>query len=153
MPTKERSHKRVKGDLTLPLNHAAPLKRRGSPARKSELLWERASSLGCGSRQGVDDVVDHLRDEVPLVAPAHDANHRLGAGGANHETSLSAETLTRRCDGRHDGILLQRLAGEVAHVLEDLRQRLEAVADLADRLLEPLDHGQQLKRGEEAVAG
>src|SRR3954471_16580981 len=119
MPTKERSHKRVKGDLTLPLNHAAPLDEARIACEKVGAPWERASSLGCGSRQGVDDVVDHLRDEVPIVALAHDPNHRLGAGGANHETSLSAETLTRRCDGRHDGIFLQRLAGEVAHVLED----------------------------------
>src|SRR6185503_14702098 len=39
-----------------------------------------------------------------------------------------------------------------AHVLQDLRQRLEAVADFRHRLAHALDHGEDLQRRDEAVA-
>ena len=41
----------------------------------------------------------------------------------------------------------------VADVLQDLRQRLEAIADLAHRLAALRHHGEELKRGDQAVAG
>jgi hypothetical protein len=51
----------------------------------------------------------------------------------------------------HLGIF-ERLAAAVAHVLEHLRQRLEAVADFRHRLV-LFHHRQHLQRGDKAVAG
>ena len=52
-----------------------------------------------------------------------------------------------------DRRILERLAAVEADVAQDLRQRIEAVADLADRPAELLHHRQHLQRRDEAVAG
>src|SRR5262249_44449436 len=51
----------------------------------------------------------------------------------------------------HAYIVERRAAVLVAHVLQDLRQGLETIADLAHRLAALRHHGEELKRGDEAV--
>src|SRR6516165_6327831 len=48
---------------------------------------------------------------------------------------------------------ITRITGSVPDVLQDLRQRVKAVADLRHRTAQPLHHGQHLQRRDEAVAG
>ena len=84
----------------------------------------------------------------------HDADDGLGARRADDETAAlrraapcptSMACLTPAC--------LQRRAVGVAHVLQDLRQRLEALAHLAHRLAGADHHRQHLQRSHQAVAG
>src|SRR5262245_33403089 len=49
--------------------------------------------------------------------------------------------------------ILQRLTAAVAHIANDLRQRLEPVADLRNWLIPLLDHGKQLQCGDKAITG
>ena len=58
----------------------------------------------------------------------------------------------RRRSRNHLG-MFQRLAVLIADVLEDLRQRIETVADFRHRPVVLLDHRQNLQCGDEAVAG
>ena len=47
-------------------------------------------------RHGVDDIVHHALDEVAVVALGHHADHRLGAGRADHQAAALAEQLLAR---------------------------------------------------------
>lgn len=62
------------------------------------------SRLRCGSRDGLNDVVHHLRDEASIVPFSHHADHRFGTRRADHEPTRSAESLARLRDSCHDGI-------------------------------------------------
>ena len=100
-----------------------------------------------------DDVIDHFLDQDAVVALAHHADHRLGAGGADQQAAVAVEPFLAVDDrGLHLGVV-ERLAAAVAHVLQDLRQRIEAVADFRDRAAEFLHHSKHLQRSDEAVAG
>src|SRR3954463_7879098 len=81
---------------------------------------------------GIDDLLDH--DAV--VALPHDANHGFGAAGADQQAAMAVEPFFAGADRRLDLDVVERLAGAVAHVLENLRQRLEAVAHFRNRTAE-----------------
>ena len=66
---------------------------------------------------------------------------------------LVAEPVAGVFDRRLDRRALQRLAAGEAHVLQELRHRLELAADFADRPVRPLDAGQHLQRRDQPVAG
>src|ERR1700730_7751105 len=72
--------------------------------------------------QGIDDAVDDFLDQHAVLAFAHDADHRLGAGGANDETAVAVEAPFRLLDGGADLGGLQRLSAAVGPGLEPLRQ-------------------------------
>ena len=94
-----------------------------------------------------------LLDEELVLALAHHADHRLGAGGADDQPPLPVEPLHRVLDrGLHLGVL-ERLAVAIAHVLHHLRQRIEAVAHFRHRLAVLLHHREHLQRRDEAVPG
>src|SRR5215204_3904441 len=86
---------------------------------------------GGRARHRIDDVVHHLDNKVAVVALAHDPDDRLGPGRADDEPATVAEALAGRLDDVDHRLLLQGLALLVAHVLQNLRQRLKTVADLA----------------------
>src|SRR5215813_14458211 len=93
---------------------------------------KRRSGRGGVTERG-DDVVDHFLDQDAIVALAHHADHGLGAGGAHQQAAVAVEALLAVDDGRLDLGIVERLAAAVAHVLEDLRQGVEAMADLRHR--------------------
>ena len=66
---------------------------------------------------------------------------------------MAVEPLFAVHDRRFDVGIVKRLAAAVAHVLQDLGQRIEAVADLRDRTAEPLHHGKHLQCRDKAVTG
>ena len=72
--------------------------------------------------------------------------------GRIDEAAMAVETLFGVLDGGADIGVFERFAALVADVLEHLRQRVEAVADLGYRLALLLHHRQHLQRGDEAVA-
>ena len=80
------------------------------------------------------------------VAFAHDADHRLGLRRPHHQPAAAVKALFGILDRRTDFGILQRLAAAVAHVLEHLRQRGEAVTDLRHRLVLLFHHRQHLQR-------
>src|SRR5215218_1715073 len=108
--------------------------------------------LRCSAGYRGDDVVHHPDNKVAVVALAHDPDDGLGPGRADDEPAAVAEALAGRLDDVDHRLLLEGLALLVAHVLENLRQRLETVTDLADRLVEAFDHREKLQDGDEAVA-
>ena len=46
--------------------------------------------------QGVDHAIDHVFDQRAVVAFRHDADDRLGAGGADDQAAATVEPLPRR---------------------------------------------------------
>ena len=112
-----------------------------------------SEKLGRGACECVNHVINNTRDEVSIVAFAHDADDGLRARGPNDKAPLGPEPLTRRFDRGYDRVVLKRLAVGIAHVLEDLRQRLEAVAHFAHRPANPLDDAEKLQRCDQAIAG
>src|SRR5260370_2480778 len=88
----------------------------------------------CSGRRGLDerrdDMVDHFLDQDAVVALAHDADHGLGAGRADQEPAVAVESIFAVDNRRlHFGIV-ERLAAAVAHVLQNLRQWIEAMTEL-----------------------
>src|ERR1700738_2109957 len=84
-------------------------------------LWS-LRGLGGDVAQGIDDTVDDFLDQHPVIAFAHDPDHRLGARGTNDEATLAVEAAFRLPDRGTNLGGLQRFAAPVAHVLEHLRQ-------------------------------
>src|ERR1700757_2284788 len=80
-----------------------------------------------------DDVVDDFLDQDAVVALAHHADHRLGAGRAHEQPAVAIEALLAVGNRRFDLGILERLAAPVAHILQDLRQRIEAMTDFRNR--------------------
>ena len=76
--------------------------------------------------------VEHFVVEPPLEK----VDYRAAAWTAK----MLTEAFLSGLDRLDDDPFKQRLARQVANVLQDLRQRLEAMADLGDRLVEALDH-------------
>src|SRR5579872_3246386 len=98
----------------------------GARAQQRAAVWLKWPS-GRRLPQRGDDVVHDVLDQGAVVAFAHHADHRFGAGGAHEEAAVAVEALLAIGDRRlHLGIL-ERLAALVADVLEDLRQRIEAM--------------------------
>src|SRR6266566_6670405 len=79
------------------------------------------------------DVVDHFLDQETVIALAHHADHGLGAGRAHQQTAMAVEALLAVDDRGFDLGVVERLAAAIAHVLQDLRQRIEAMTDLRHR--------------------
>ena len=86
----------------------------------------------------VADVADQGVDKRLVVRLAHDPNDRLGARRADDEPAAVAKPRGRLRDRLRDGGVLQRLAAVEPNVAQHLRQRLEAPADFARRLAEPM---------------
>src|SRR5262245_3082561 len=112
-----------------------------------------ASSLGGGVGQRVDNLGDDGFYELLVVALSHDPDHGLGARRADDEAARVAELRLAAIDGAPHRDIVERLAAIfVAHALQDLRQRLEAIANFADRPPALRDYRQELERGHETVA-
>src|SRR5438874_13651219 len=77
-----------------------------------------------------DDMIDHFLDQDAIVALAHHADHRLGARGADQQPAVAVEPLFAGVNRQLDLGIIERLAAAIADVLENLRQRIEAMADL-----------------------
>src|SRR5690606_13627379 len=79
------------------------------------------------------DLVDDRCDQPLVVAFRHDADDRLSAGLADHQSAAIAEP--RAAFGYHllDELVRERLALLVADALEQLRHLLEPLADLRHR--------------------
>ncbi len=52
--------------------------------------------LGGRLAQRIDDAVDDLLDQHLIVALAHHADHRFGAGRADHQAAIAVEPLLAR---------------------------------------------------------
>ena len=81
-------------------------------------------------------MVDHFLDQDAVVTLAHHPDHRLGAGGAHQQPAMAIEPFFAGVDRRFDVGVVERLAAAIAHVFEDLRQRIEAMTDLRYRTAE-----------------
>src|SRR5260221_6137118 len=57
---------------------------------------------GRGLTERGDDAVDHFLDQDAVVALAHHADHRLGAGGADQQAAMTVEPFFTGIDGRFD---------------------------------------------------
>jgi hypothetical protein len=66
---------------------------------------------------------------------------------------MAVEAFLAVDDGRFHVGIIERLAAAIADVLEDLRQRIEAVADFRHRTAKLLHHRQHLQCGDKTVAG
>src|SRR3954470_15610321 len=92
---------------------------------KSTSLENALSRRGVAER--VADLVDDLLDQDAVVALTHHPDHRLGAGRADQQATVAVEALFAVDDRRLHPGMVERLAAAVAHILEDLRQRIEAM--------------------------
>src|SRR5271170_8004357 len=118
-------------------------------ARTSEV-----SSALCGvSGDGVAYFIHEAFDQVAILSLAHHPNDRLGPRRADDEPPSRAELVCRGRDGGFDRGAVERGTAPIAHAPEDLRQRVEAMANFAHRLLLAADHGQDLQGGHQTVAG
>src|ERR1700722_7753961 len=93
---------------------------------------------GRGLAERGDDVVDDFLDQDAIVTLAHHANHGLGPGRAHQEPAMAVEPLLAGIDRRLDVGIVERLAAAVAHILQDLRQRIKTAADLGHRTAQSL---------------
>src|SRR5712675_777865 len=100
-----------------------------------------------------DDMVDHFLDQDTVVALAHHPDHRLGAGRTYQQPAVTVEPLFAGVDRRLDVGIVERLAAAIAHVLQNLRQRLEAMTDLRHRAAKFLHHREHLQRRDKTIAG
>src|SRR6266481_1694609 len=100
-----------------------------------------------------DDVVDHFLDQDTVVALAHHPDHRLGAGRTYQQPAVTVEPLFAGVDRRLDVGIVERLAAAITHVLQDLRQRLEAMTDRRHRAAKFLHHCEHLQRRDKTIAG
>src|SRR3954469_333059 len=116
------------------------------------ILWSR-KSLRRGLPERRDDGIDDVLDQDAILALAHDADHRLGAGGADQQAAVAVEPLLAIGDRRFDIGIVERLAALVTDVLQDLRQRIEAGADFRHRPAQLLHDRQHMQCGNEAIAG
>src|ERR1700754_2138822 len=78
--------------------------------RKSAFAHPTHYSRRRGMPQRGHDVVDHFLDQDAVVALAHHANHRFGAGGAHQQPAMAVEPLLAVADGRLDLGGVERLA-------------------------------------------
>src|SRR6476646_6321783 len=90
-----------------------------------------AISVGSGSHriQGLDNIINDGLDEILVVALTHDADDGLRAGRTDDQAAAATKLFLGAGDGRADAGVLKRLSLLVAHVLEHLRQRLEAMTE------------------------
>jgi len=65
---------------------------------------------GGGLTERRDDVIDDFLDQDAVVALAHHADHRLGAGGADQQPAMAVEALFAGDDRRFDLGVVERLA-------------------------------------------
>src|SRR5665811_996050 len=81
---------------------------------------ETEKALAGSGRRGVaergDDVIDHFLNQDTVVALAHHANHRLGAGGADQQPAMAVEPFFAGVDRRFDLGIVERLAAAIAYV-------------------------------------
>src|SRR3982075_1801390 len=108
-------------------------------------------------RRGVaergDNVIDHFLDHDTVVALAHHPDHRLGAGRADQQPAMAVEPFFAGVNRGFDLGVVERLAAAIAHILQDLRQRVEAMTDLRHRAAKFLHHREHLKGCDKTVAG
>src|SRR3569832_630970 len=120
-----------------------------------QLATRPASETLSGGRlaQRGNDLIDHFLDQQAIVALAHHADHGFGAGRAHKQPAVAVEPLLAGIDRGLDVRIVERLAGAIAHGLQNLRQRVEAAADFRYRAAKLLHDRQHLERSDEAVAG
>ncbi len=107
----------------------------------------------CGRFYCFDDVAHNAGDDLLVIAFRHHANDGLGAGWTNDEAAVFAELRLSAFDRLDDTVVVKRLAAGVTHIAQDLRKRMEAIADLRNRLAGRDDASEDLQSGDEAVAG
>src|SRR5580704_3729617 len=130
----------------------APDPAQAQSVRRREYNERLENRSGRGLAERGDDVIDHFLDQDAVVALTHHANHRLGARRADQQPAVAVEPLFAGDDCRLDLGVVERLAAAVAHVLEDLRQRIEAMADLRHRAAKFLHHREHLQCRDKTVA-
>src|SRR6185295_10811953 len=99
-----------------------------------------------------DDFLHHVAHELLVVALAHDAYDRLGARLAHQEASAGELLLAQLDRGQDFGIAQGRAVLE-AHVVENLRRRLEDVDGFAGGAAFLGQDREHLKRRDQSVAG
>src|SRR5262245_46050164 len=108
-------------------------------------LYFRNGGNPSGSRLGFPDHLDDVRDDLfnkaRIIRLRHDAYQRFRAGGPDHQAAFLAEPAAGILDGGPDGAAFQRLAARKADIPQELRHRLELLADFADRFVLALDAG------------
>src|SRR5690606_7383849 len=104
-------------------------------ARKGSAVYRNRLDLrGLGRfRDRLANVADDGRDQTLIVAFRHDTDDRLGTRRPDDDAARRAQLRLGALDGLAHLIILEGLALGVTNVLENLRQRIEALAHLADR--------------------
>src|SRR5882762_7810637 len=78
-----------------------------------------ARSGGRGLAERGNDVIDHFLHQDAVVALAHHADHRLGAGRADQQPAMAVEPLFAGVDRRFDLGVVERLAAAAAGRSDD----------------------------------
>src|SRR5260370_3109392 len=76
-------------------------------ARQRRASRRMAASSGRRLSERGDDGVDDVLDQDAVFAFGHDADHRLGAGGADQEAAMAVESLLARGDRRLDVVIIE----------------------------------------------
>ena len=99
----------------------------------------------------MNDIRNHILHETLVIAFGHDANDGFCTGRANDKAPGIPKFRLPVVDRALHAEIIQRLIVFVPHILKDLRQRLEAIAHLADWTAALDDHGQDLQRRDKAI--
>ena len=106
-----------------------------------------------GGANRLAHAIDHRFHLRGILAFGHDADYRLRPRWPDHQPAAIGQFRLGRGDRLLDAVDFQRLAAPgIAHVLQQLRQRLEAMQHLARRRARALHLGQDLQRGDQTVA-
>jgi hypothetical protein len=91
------------------------------------------SGDSCNLFDSLDDVADHARDQLLIIPFSHHPDQRLAAGRTDDDAAGAAKLGLAGVDRRAHATVLERLAVPIAHVLQDLRQRLDWLAALSSK--------------------
>ena len=101
---------------------------------------------GGGQAHRFGDIADDTGHQAFIVTLGHHADQLLGTGRTDDQAAGFTELLLARVDRLFDTYIIKGLTRRVPDVLQDLRQRREAVAHLADGLARGDDDGQHFLR-------
>src|SRR5690606_7734396 len=99
-----------------------------------------------------NDLIDDLTDEGVIYPLAHDADQRLGSRFPDQQPAFRAKALLTLRDHPLHLLRQQRIGAFEADVFQDLRERIEIVADLADRPSLLDNYREDLQRREQPIA-
>src|SRR5690606_409646 len=99
-----------------------------------------------------NDLIDDLADEGVIYPLAHDADQRLGSRFPDQQPAFRAKALLTLRDHPLHLLRQQRIGAFEADVFQDLRERIEIVADLADRPSLLDNYREDLQRRDQPIA-